>query len=179
MWKARPAWYSLSLCCWQGTPYDGVDLSVHVQLGHAPAGRVVGEADGDGLGAVGQRHRDLKQLQKARKSRKLIQIQLKLMLGTYKKPIINLSSDFFVVFQHSIILLSNYYVQNEYNGYDVTTHIFSVKRCYMPACLTTTFNIWEENVQRTHFSRGDDFKLAAFLKNPKWNFQKVLWKTEE
>lgn len=29
---------------------------------------------------------------------------------TYKKPIRNLGSDFFVVFQHSIILLNNYYV---------------------------------------------------------------------
>lgn len=87
------------MCCWQGTPYDGVDLSVHIQLGHAPAGRVVGKTDGDGLGAVGQRHRDLKQLQKAKQSKKTSDIDAsKTNVRTYEKPITNLSSDFFLLY---------------------------------------------------------------------------------
>lgn len=73
MWKERQASYLLSLCCWQGTSYDGVDLSVDIQLGHAAAGRVIGKTDRDRFGAVGQRHRDLKQLQgKAKQSKKLL-----------------------------------------------------------------------------------------------------------
>lgn len=65
--KGRPGSYLLSLCCWQGAPDDGVDLPVNIQLGHAPAGRVVGKAHRDGLGALRQRHRDLKQLQREKK----------------------------------------------------------------------------------------------------------------
>lgn len=114
-----------------------MDLSVHIQLGHAPAGRVVGKTDGDGLGTVGQRHRDLKQLQKAKQSKKTSDIDAsKTNVRTYEKPITNLSSDFFVVvLQHSIILLNNYYVQNKYNSYGLTINIFSVKPCHMSVCL--------------------------------------------
>lgn len=50
-----------------------MDLSVDIQLGHAAAGRVIGKTDRDRFGAVGQRHRDLKQLQgKAKQSKKLL-----------------------------------------------------------------------------------------------------------
>lgn len=50
-------------------PDDRVHLSVNIQLGHAPAGRVVGKADRDRLGALGERHRDFKQLQRRGKER--------------------------------------------------------------------------------------------------------------
>lgn len=52
-------------------PDDRVHLSVNIQLGHAPAGRVVGKADRDRLGALGERHRDFKQLQRRGKERQL------------------------------------------------------------------------------------------------------------
>ncbi|TNN47612.1 hypothetical protein EYF80_042190 [Liparis tanakae] len=48
----------------QGSPDDAVNLFVDVQFGQAAALRVVGHTDGHRLGALGNRHCDLEQLQK-------------------------------------------------------------------------------------------------------------------
>lgn len=113
-----------------------MDLSVNIQLGHAAAGRVVGKADRDGLGAVRQRHRDLKQLQREKKSKKLLlEVQIKAIVLKHIGKTYHEFKFRFFVFQLSIIPLNNCYVQNEYNSYGMTTNIFNVKLCYMPVCL--------------------------------------------
>ena len=47
---------------WQGSSYDGVDLSVNVKLGEAPTLSVVGYTDGDRLYVLGYRNCDFKEL---------------------------------------------------------------------------------------------------------------------
>lgn len=54
---------------WQGAPDDAVNLSVNVQFGQTAALGVVGHADGYRLGALGQRHCDLKELQREQQMR--------------------------------------------------------------------------------------------------------------
>lgn len=60
----------LWLCQRQGAPDDGVDLSVDIQLGHAPAGGVVGKTDGDGFWTLRQWHSYFKQLHEREKKKK-------------------------------------------------------------------------------------------------------------
>lgn len=53
----------------QGSPDDAVNLFVDVQFGQTAALRVVRHTDGHRLGALGDRHCDLKQLEKQQKER--------------------------------------------------------------------------------------------------------------
>lgn len=46
-----------------------MDLSVNIQLGHAPAGSVISKTDCDWFGALRERHCNFKQLQRRDKKR--------------------------------------------------------------------------------------------------------------
>lgn len=61
----------------QGSPDDAVDLFVDIQFGQTTALGVVGHADGYRLGALGDRHCDLKELQKEQKTEELVRDKMK------------------------------------------------------------------------------------------------------
>lgn len=61
----------------QGSPDDAVDLFVDIQFGQTAALGVVGHTDGHRLGALGDRHCDLKELQKEQKKEELVRDKMK------------------------------------------------------------------------------------------------------
>lgn len=97
---------------------------------------------------------------------------------TYKKPITNLGSAFFVVFQHSITLLNNSHMQNECNSSGVTINIFSVKLCYMPVYLLHIM-YRRKMFKELMFLEDRTSNWQHLKKSPKWNIWKVLCKAEE
>lgn len=68
MWATETEWCSeYEHLLRQGSPDDAVNLFVHIQFGQTAALGVVGHTDGHWLSALGDRHCDLKQLQKEQK----------------------------------------------------------------------------------------------------------------
>lgn len=67
----------------QGSPDDAVHLFVDIQFGQTAALGVISHTDGHRLGALGDRHRDLKQLQKEQKTEELVRHEKSFMLFVF------------------------------------------------------------------------------------------------